>query len=151
MDHEGVARFVPEPEPEPVPRAEGDPRGLPASVFPDAATRAGQVLAELDRQLRALTRIFEVDIVSARQVGSHLVEVVYRHPSYDGLLGLRRDVGEREVGVPPDDPHHALAVHENSVHEVATMLRVELEEPLGTARTTTDAAGIRWWGEPAGS
>lgn len=146
MDDEGVARFMPEP----LPRAEGDPRGLPASVFPDAATRAGQVLAELDRQLKALTRTFEVDIVSARQVGPHLVEVVYRHPSYDGLLGLRRDVSEKVVGVPPDDPHHALAVHENSVEEMTTMLRIELEEPLGSARTTTDASGIRWWGDPAG-
>jgi hypothetical protein len=120
-------------------------------MLPDAATRAGQVLAELDRQLTGLTRVFEVDIVSARQLGPHLVEVVYRHPSYDGLLGLRRDVSEQEVGVPPDDPHHALAVHDNSVEEMATMVRIELEEPLGSARTTTDASGIRWWGDPPGS
>lgn len=62
------------------------------------------------------------------------------------------DGGERVARFVPDplpptegDP----TVHENSIAEVATMLRVELEEPLGTARTTTDAAGIRWRGDPA--
>ena len=151
MERDDVARFTPAPLTR---RPAGDRWGLPEGTWSRAdgpTTRAGQVLALLDSDLRGLERVFEVKIVEAGQAGPDIIEIIYRHPGRHGLIGLRRDVSEKEVGVPRDDPHHALAVHENSVEEMTTMLRIELEEPLGSARTTTDAAGIRWWGDPAGS
>ncbi|KRF36216.1 hypothetical protein ASG94_01675 [Nocardioides sp. Soil805] len=108
------------------------------------------MLALLDADIRGMRRQLEVEILEARATGADTVEVVYRHPLYDGVIGLRRDVSEQDVDLAPEDPYYALAVNESSPREMATMLRVELEEPLGRTRLTPDAAGIQWWGEPAG-
>lgn len=150
MEREYVVRFTPAP---PLTRRPaGDHSGLPDGTFSESAnatTRAGQVLSLLDSDLRALERVFEVEIVEARQAGADTVEIIYRHPGHDGLVGLRRDVSEQVVDLPVEDPHHALAVNENSPREMATMLRIELEEPLPRHSLRADADGVLWWGHPA--
>ncbi len=150
VDRDDVSTFTPAPMPS---RVEGSTGGLPAGTFErvaDPSTRATEVLLLLDSDLRGLRRAFEVDIVEARAEGPETVEVIYRHPMYDGLIGLRRDVGEQDIDLAPGDPYYALAVNENSPREMATMLRVELEEPVGRARLIPDANGVRWWGDQTG-
>ena len=149
MGNEEVSTFTPDPlKVLGIGRATGLPEQAAAQAA-EASTRAGRVLTLLDSDLRRLTRVFEVNIVDARQAGPNTVEIVYRYPGYDGLLGLRRDVSVQPVDLDPSDKHYALAVNENSVREMATMLRIELEEPQRPELLALGEDGIRWWGEPA--
>lgn len=124
--------------------------GLPPQALSQAkgaVTRAGEVLTQLDADLRSLTRELDVEIVEARQAAPDTVEVIYRYPGFDGLVGLRRDVSARPVELKPTDKQYALAVNENSPREIATMLRIQLEEPQRFDTLVAGTDGIYWWGD----
>lgn len=115
-----------------------------------ANTRAGLVLTLLRADLRQANQAFAPTIHEVRLPNENTVEIVYTYPGIDGLVGLRRDVSVVAVDVPPRNKAYALAANENNPREIATMLRVDLEEapPLELLKGD-DENGISWWGSPA--
>lgn len=109
-------------------------------------TRGAQVLRTLQGDMRKLTYGLTPTIIEFRQPSADTVEVVYSYPGYDGLIGLRRNVAERQVDVPATDPAYQVAANENDPREIATMLRLDLEEPPPTDALRPAIDGIAWWG-----
>ncbi len=136
-----VVGFVPPPV------AESEPDTSAAAVaVEDRSSRSGMVLAALKAQLPNLTFGFTPTIQETRQPDANTVEIIYSYPGVDGLIGLRRDVSVQDVDVAPEDPAFALAANENNPVEIATMLRVALEEPPPLDSLTPADDGISWWG-----
>lgn len=135
----------------PAPLTELTPDASAAAITPgDRATRAGQVLDILRSELPRLTLGFTPTIHETRQADADTVEIIYSYPGIDGLIGLRRDVSVQSVDLAPGDREFALAANENNPHEIATMLRVALEEPPPIDLLVPDESGVAWWGSPAG-
>jgi hypothetical protein len=90
----------------------------------------------LARLSHSITEGRPVRVVDSWADGPDMFSVVYVHPLFDGLLGLRRRV-EFEAGI--DTPEEF----------GADVAEFDIAEPLGSIakKLHPDSSGIHWWGD----